>query len=645
MPDSIRSVAVIVSGINQEYQSSVLSGIRQYAAEHGVTLCHFADMGGCISSPAQDRGEFNIYRLINYSAFDGVILMSNTVPSDAERSRIISEVRRAGLPAVVIDANVPGLSSLCIDNYAAMAQITEHVITEHGCSRIAYVSGPAGNPESDDRLRAFRDTVSAHELDPLSCGIYETDFLSEDAEQAALQILRSAAQPGASAPQAVICANDVTAVAVMHTLSEAGCRIPEDIIVTGFDGTYAGRNYAPELSGILRPFFETGYRACEMLTQGRQEQHLVLDTVLHRAQSCGCSKASTADSGRSFKAECYRNQDAFSADARQTDRMSCALAECDTPEQLALHLREFVRDLPCDSFYVCLGSDWAGDTDALLSAASAGMKEQYRKEGYPERMTALIAYENGRFFEGIDFPSRKMLPEPVDSDPEPGRCCYFLPLHFRDRAFGYCVICGNAVPISSPLLFSRMIALGNALEHVRKVRATNAVVTRLERLYILDPLSGIYNRNGFARETRAGYLRAIREQLPVMVMFADLDGLKQINDQYGHRAGDTAIRAVGLAVRNVCKRGEIYARFGGDEFLIFAVNATEEYGRTLAAAIGEELRCFNLQSDQPFTLSASIGFHIEVPQPRTSVFQMVSVADQKMYDDKKKKSTSKYLRR
>lgn len=645
MPGTVRSIAVVVSGINQEYQSSVLTGAAQYAAEHGIRLCHFADMGGIIGSAAHDIGEYNIYRLIRYAAFDGLLLLGNTVLSAENRAAVFRAAKASGIPAVLVDAKEDFAASVCIDNYHAMRQVVEHMLDVHKCSRVFYLSGPAANPESADRLRAFRDVFAERGLSVPPKMIRMATFTSGDGTAAAESLLEAAKQ-GDPLPEAVVCANDIMAIAVMNTFIANGVRVPEDVRVTGFDHSFEGRNYEPELTSVGAQLTEEGKTAMELLCTGKATPGAV--TMLHSqpffSRSCGC-KNSAAESEHRFKQVRFRQMERIAADTRLCNRLSCSFAECETPQAMMDVLAELILELNCTGFWFCLNSDWAGNPETLTTPEYGTLHEEHRIEGYPEQMHLLLAWENGERKNTCDFSVGEMLPQLAEkADPQNGGL-FFLPVHFRSRTFGYCVLRGPIACVSSPLLLSLTITLGNALEHVRKVRCTNDVVDSLERLYILDALTGIYNRNGFARETREPYQQAIEQKKPVMVMFADLDGLKYINDHFGHSGGDTALRAVGRVLQQVCTHGEIFARFGGDEFLIFSVGAAPEQGASLTKAIQDALAKYNDEAQEPYLVSASIGYYIETPQPHTSVFQMVAEADARMYEKKKKRTPSKYLRK
>ena len=650
MPDSAIRIAVAASGINEEYQNQVIRGAERYAAANSVRLFVFADMGGVLSGADFDAGEYNIHRLLRPGQFDGIILLTNTIPSAAVRRQLLSAVRAAGVPAVVMDAETESAAAVTIDNYAAMREIAEHITGYHGCRRVAYIGGPRNNPESAERLRAVQDVLAERGLSLHPRRVREGNFLSADGNAAVMQFLNDAAAARAPEtlefPDAIICANDVMAIAAMNALAANGISVPGDVLVTGFDHTAAGRNFSPELSSMDRGLEEAGTIACRMLAEHQVQpgtaQTVRRGTAAVWSESCGCSER-TADSEQVIRRRCIRNAVQDAENMRLNSRMSCAFGACETLPQLITALKSFVPEMPCEGFLLCLNSDWTGGTEAMLADAAEGIREQYRTDGFSERMLVPLAYENGSFLEAEDFPSALTLPPELPDLSD--STAFFFPLHFRNRSFGYCVLRGNAETVSSPAVFSWMITLGNALEHIRRLRSTNAVVERLEELYVMDPLTGIYNRRGFARETAAAYQQAIREQQTVMVMFADLDGLKEINDNYGHDAGDTALRAVGEAVRCACRSGEIGTRFGGDEFLIFAAGKSEAECAAMAEAIRGALCCFNEREQLPYTVSVSIGWHLAVPVPESSVFRIIEEADQKMYEEKKKKSKSKYLRK
>ena len=130
-----------------------------------------------------------------------------------------------------------------------------------------------------------------------------------------------------------------------------------------------------------------------------------------------------------------------------------------------------------------------------------------------------------------------------------------------------------------------------------------------------------------------------------MLMFIDLDGLKKINDTYGHSVGDTAICNIADVLTQSCVSGEIYCRFGGDEFIVFAADYTEKNARDLTLTIESNIEKINESKEHPFVLSASTGYVIDVPEEGEDIFRFVTAADNIMYTQKRKKKLSHYLKK
>ena len=638
-------IAVIVSTIDEEYQSGILSGVRQYAFANGITLEHFvafANIGGDIG---HDTGEYNIFSLADFRRFDGVILLINTIQNPECSEFVLEKARASGVPVVCIDKDDDELYTICIDNQKAMRDMVEHFILHHGYTRINYVSGPPDNIESRQRLQAYQDVLHKYGIPVEEQRIYQGNFVSRDGMYAVQKFLQAAP------PQAIICANDNMAIGVMNSLMSHGVRVPEDVAVSGFDYTYNARNYAPSLTSVKRPLERVGQLACRKIMnhiQGiEQEKDDIMSTQCCFSQSCNCNETPLMNTDE-FKKRNFTVLESFSVDVSLVSRMGSALIECDSLEQYTEMLKPFIREINCKEFYLCLCDNWkqgimADETEEnyLMHILSPN---RYIVEGYGDMILVPLAYRNGRYFEMADFPSAEMLPGLFDDENDRGNY-YFVPLHFGERAMGYCVIKDSEFPVSSKLFHNFITNISNSLESVRKIICLDRVTQKLNKLYTIDTLTDINNRNGFKIGCQHLYQACIAEQRTVMLMFLDMDGLKYINDTFGHKAGDNAICCMAQILKETCTDGEICCRFGGDEFIVFAADYTEEKAKQLSERIQEALTDMNQRKHFSYTLAASLGYDISVPEANTNLFQLVTVADHKMYEEKKKHKKSRYLKK
>lgn len=645
----LKRIAVIVSGIDEEYQSTILKGLHDCAREHGVNVVHFAAFGGILRNVRHDAGEYNIYNLCNYAEFDGVVLLTNTISETSVTGAIVKQVQQYDIPVVSIDNDLDAkFFHVGIDNFKAMEEMVRHVTEHHKCRNIGYISGPASNPESIMRFNAFERVMREHNLPVMEDMIYYGSFRSCDGREGAEYFLHS--ENGL--PEAIICANDAMALATVLKLEESGIRVPEDVIVTGFDNIYAARNYAPAISSVERPLYRSGYLACEQLLQICGEdlpRSVTLETESVFRESCGCCQVEQGsvqerENNRSFRKSSYRIMDFYQVNIPLVNRMACNLAEGEEFRQNLEILQTFILKMGCRRFYLCLNENW---NEISEKRDAGGQKMQLVDtcitEGYTDRMLVPLAYINGEFTSLPAFLTKNMLPE-CEDEFEEMMMYYMLPLHFRDRCFGYCVICHPEFDMENPLLHSWVMNIANSLESIRKKEYLDRAMHELDQLYVMDPLCKINNRNGFNKFTADIFDECRRLGKQVMMMFIDMDGLKMINDTYSHEEGDNGLKQLARAIRLSCRHGEIYARFGGDEFIIFAPDVTEEDAKALADSIQAQMAEYNATSGKPYPVAASIGWHITQVEPDATLYPLITAADKKMYEDKKKKKVSRYLR-
>ncbi|MDE5753782.1 MAG: substrate-binding domain-containing protein, partial [Oscillospiraceae bacterium] len=550
---SIRNIAVMVAGIDEEYQNSILEGIIDCAKSHHANISCFSSFSGVISNHRYDTGEYNIYELVNEQKFDAMILMTNTIGNLEVRAKIIHRARASGLPVVVLDGeDDDDFYHVRINNTKAMREIVHHVITEHHAEQICFVSGPLANPEARARYQAFLEVMEEHQLPVADDQVYFGEFRAIDGKKAVERFMSA----GMPTPDAIICANDAMALSVVTELEKHDYCVPDDIIVTGFDNTYNARHYCPSLTTVARPLNEAGYRACEMLLQviNHPEEKITktisLDAYPVFAESCGCCK-DIAKNIRQYKKSTFQLIDDCRSNILLLNRLTSQLSETETIEENFEVIQNFIRELECEQYCICLCSEWEG---IFRNLYIQGADDEYLVHGYTKHMSAPLIWDKGEFSTVQKFNRAEMFPVPLETG---GNISYFLPLHFRERCLGYYIITNSDFPIKSMLCHSLMLSISNSIENIRKLIHLNRVIHELDKLYVLDPMCGIYNRNGFIRVTDKLLKQCQMEERSVLISFIDMDGLKLINDHYGHKEGDFALQRLASIIQEICDENSV----------------------------------------------------------------------------------------
>lgn len=167
-------------------------------------------------------------------------------------------------------------------------------------------------------------------------------------------------------------------------------------------------------------------------------------------------------------------------------------------------------------------------------------------------------------------------------------------------------------------------------------RAEGAIKT----LSLVDELTGLYNRRGFLAFSEQHLISVQRANKSLMVVYADLDGLKQINDAFGHKEGDRALVKTAEILRETFRSSDILGRLGGDEFTVFAAVEPEGGVETVMARLNEKFQSYNSQNASPYRLSISVGLAFMHPDEIQTVEDLMAQADESMYQNKRKRKAN-----
>ena len=162
-----------------------------------------------------------------------------------------------------------------------------------------------------------------------------------------------------------------------------------------------------------------------------------------------------------------------------------------------------------------------------------------------------------------------------------------------------------------------------------------AQADELRSLSLRDELTGLYNRRGWLELSKQGLRMAHREKRSAAVIFADLNGMKLINDQYGHEEGDRALQDTARLLGKACREADVIARFGGDEFVVFALDFEPSGLETLRQRVQLATAELNRSGDRPFRLSMSVGAAFFEPETPEAIDELLDRADREMYEQKR----------
>lgn len=174
----------------------------------------------------------------------------------------------------------------------------------------------------------------------------------------------------------------------------------------------------------------------------------------------------------------------------------------------------------------------------------------------------------------------------------------------------------------------------------KELKARIGLVKVQERqrvMSITDELTGLYNRRGFFTLAEQRLKLAKRQRRGIFMLYADLDGLKAINDTMGHQEGDMALVDTANILKATYRESDIIARIGGDEFVVIPVGSAGDDISIITDRLQKNLDDHNAQADRNYTLSISLGIAYYDPEKPCPIDDLLRHADKMMYEQKKRK--------
>lgn len=280
-------IALIVNFLDSAYQMSLRMAIGRVAARRGLDMV--VAIGRALDHEDDNERALNVlYDWLRESSVDGAIVVAAAISKYSGASGIAGLCRAlAPVPSCSIGLLLPGVPCIILDNRAAMLREVSHLTEHHRRRRVAYIGGPGHNDEARERFSGYRDALDAAGIAYDASLVEIGQFSMPSGRQAMEQILERTRDL-----DAVVAANDYMALGAMEELGAQGFRVPEDVLVMGFDDALVARFAPRSLSTVAQPIEEMAELAVDVILKSMAGAAVpltnCLDSQLVLRESCGC---------------------------------------------------------------------------------------------------------------------------------------------------------------------------------------------------------------------------------------------------------------------------------------------------------------------------------------------------------------------
>ncbi|MBR3629030.1 MAG: substrate-binding domain-containing protein [Oscillospiraceae bacterium] len=564
----MKRIGVVIPAITDNLQSELLGGITATAAAAGCDVIVLTTATNGLDFHMQSEimeGEESIYALLGQARLDGVLLASQYFVKETVRQRISAIIRKAGLPCIDLGGTALGFETVHIPQDQAVQTLTDHLIEQHGCRKLLFLSGHAGNPDAEQRMQGFLRSAEAHHC---AHEVFYGDFWKVRAAELGAEILQHKREK----PDAVICASDMMAVTLCDTLQSGGLSVPDDIIVTGFDGHIFALSSFPTLTTIGGAMDELGRIATAQLLGMRSCSPRNARMHIIYGASCGCVERMADYQAAALQVQQQIRRDSSAADMLEmqinadiitrTSLVESLSELTDVVDQTAHIIRSY------RSLHLCLLPDWDGNPE---------QPDICKTKPFPRQMLCAVSKPAGvPCTLGGVFPTAGIVP--MLSEPHEPVLLFVLPLHASSQVFGYCVLeYAQAADFTvSVLLFHLLSAVANGLRMLRHKRYAEYLQQKIEEASLYDKMTDMLSRKGLLLHLEKQKHASARCGM-MLVTIAKLAATP--NGQHSSRLPDTVLQSELLlanAIRMLSGRDLQTARLDKRTFAVVFPLAEQE---------------------------------------------------------------------
>ncbi|MCR4954258.1 MAG: GGDEF domain-containing protein [Treponema sp.] len=619
-----KKIAVLICGWSTYFIKDFIAGMSRAIKDNNIDLYIFNAYNYTEYSGFLNYTGFSIFSLIHYEDFDGVIILSDLIENirilEKERQKIL----KAGIPAIAINKALNGLSCIRVDNYTGLYEMMEHLIKNHGITDFGFISGKETSVDIAERYKAYRTALTDNQI---KIEINQTYSIKACDYHSAYNFFSEKVKSGEHIPQAIVCANDLIALAVEKVASENGIKIPEQLKVIGYDDCSFASCVNPGLSTVKNNIEQVGFEAVNRVLNGDSEtHHFKIKSKPVFRESCGCTAQNEANKDKTLLNFLDEGQKKEEFDTHM-ELLSEIFMEAVDVFTLLTNIEAYIaksHTFEGSDFCIFMKSDW---TSVLINSA----EKLPQNLSYGEQVQSICSIQGGIKYPREMISTRELIPSKMKTDES--NIFLFIPIFNHSYVHGYFVCKNNLSMIENHYGYVWTRTMGTSIEHFRKKNMYKQMSNEYQRLSTRDALSGMLNRAGFERLVKPFYAQNKKNGLTTVIFFVDINKMKTINDNFGHLHGDLAVKTVSASVLEVVPKNWMCVRYGGDEFLVVG-NSRNYNGEDYCQKIKERLAAKTAVMKLPYLLSASVGSYTVPANSELTLEQAVENADSSMYYQK-----------
>lgn len=572
-------------------------------------------------SSGYEKGEKSIFEFAKLDGWDGALIDSDIGNIELIQT-LVDTLKSKGTPVVSINVSNLNCPSYILDNRDAITDICEHMISVHGVSKINLVTLERDNASiNENMLAGYKNVLKAHGIPFDERRVFEAQIGVPQGRNLYYQF----AQKGVDDADAVILFHDILALGLIDEMRAHGVDVPNDVKIASLRFSTNSLVFRPDITGaapMQQEIADAAIKGLVRMIDGEEiSEENTLCGKIYYGRSCGCTSKRLEGYGDGEYCSLIFDKIGRSGQLNAFMKYTGSLEQVESLSELGTRIKDMEMTLGCGEFLCMINNDSLSYFD--------GVADSYSREGktpYDEKMYVVAG---GTKEEGSLAGTVCGFSDIVPFEVKSGDVFVLHAIHRNEQPFGYMVYINNLLPCANANYRICQDSIGDGFMQLRRHEELKKTIDELEHLHMTDAMTGLKNRYGLEK-LKDDY---INEQ-PYMVVMMDIDGLKYINDTFGHLMGNHAICLVAKVVSEYIHDADLVVRYGGDEFVVISKTTDKEFWEKAKKSLNETLKQDLERQKQQYQVGVSIGYAGSTEEKETSFDMLMELADKRMYEDK-----------
>ncbi len=616
-------IGVCLTKIDDICRGDYINRLHFLCEKADCKLIVFNSFSDFYNDDATDKGAESVYGIINYDIVDVLVIIASSFHNKAVVENIVSGAKACGKPVILVGGNAEGCWSINSEYKNAYKALINHVIKDHGVTDTFYIAGmdKATDIDSITRIGYYKEAIEENGIPFDESKIAYGEYW----EGPVKKIIKELTADGKKPPRAIFCANDYMAFAACGELKVQGYSVPEDVIVTGFDGVPAAEYFSPQLTTCSEDTEALAELTVNAVKKAVDEklppENLTYGYKTVISESCGCKRLSDV-TFRDTALDLHYTID--ESEIHEGFIYTCIDHMLEIKDMNALY--SAISETILENSYVCLNSDFVATTI-----------DYTRKKDGPISDDLIIipskySYSEPNFTSHMDIAD--MVPN-IESWEDDNTAYYLTAIHVSGDVVGYYAVRTNiirkhAMKINR-VLKAMGIAFNVAINHFQQVKMRLS----LETAEMTNSVTKMPNYKGLSRWFEE--FSSVPENRKKALSFSvyALPKYTYIQENYGMADIEEAVQFIAEALKIANPSNCFIAHISDDEFVVVNYysdrNTVGDVINSATSVFFSVVEGFNSTSGKDYYVEANAGCSIIEADWEKNLDAYIKFANSEMY--------------